>query len=96
MENTVNKMTEAKDNIQYNSLAQQLRLIADARIKQDKEDLVKITKQAATAANEGKFQMTWYEYVSKWVWNKLTEMDFDLEEKVANDSAKTREVIIRW
>jgi hypothetical protein len=78
------------------TVADQLRILAEARQKQNKEDLKNIVTEATRLANEGKVELTWYQYMTKWVWNQLVDMGFDLEETMHDDTAKTREVQIKW
>lgn len=76
-------------------IAEQLRVLAEARLKQDKVDLEGILAQARKAANEGLFEIAW-EHISRRVWNELIAQDFDVEETIIGNHGEERVVRIKW
>jgi hypothetical protein len=77
---------------QPQTLASQLRAIAESRIQSDKDAIEDIKKEARDLANQGKFELPWYEYPSAWLYNVLVrDMGFEVEL-----NKKDGECTIKW
>lgn len=73
------------------SLAEQLRRIAEERLIADKEALKEIKEEALKEAQEGKFEYTWWDVPTRWLYNGLIELGFDIDSR-----REESKIIIKW